>query len=628
MKHEAGEVQMTANTGEGRTILEVSSRCFAARTGLFSAGQLSMKLPAILFAAGMNDEYGEEFETLLTSRRIDTGKVQFISSRNTMLYGERASEIGPDCVILPNTIPFSSSLSGVAAAAKKDNAERVFVSTASPEEMSGILDRDSDIYVMANAFELANFPDQLARAITGMREKVGWRKLVYTPGVAKQSNLALLFYAGVDIADSLLTEMESARGYAFVDGEEQKGTVLDEGICHCTACVNSADRTVHWHNRYQLLDELSRIRTAVRRGQLRELVERRALQHPWNVQFLRYLDTEHYGYFEKACSNTGGPIFASSETSLRRADILRYVKRVSSFYTPPDGMKIALLVPCSKRKPYFLSKSHRIFHDAVMASPAATAVHMLTVTSPIGIVPEELETVYPAAHYDIPVTGHWSMEEKARAVDMLLSILRKGGYVAVISHLEDEREFVNSALKDSGVDFTDTSEGITRSHNSVDRLRNVLCANEVSGVPGWKERNRQFLQSVASYQFGPEGATLLNGAVAAGRYPNVRIMLDGEQLGMLTEIRGVISLTIKGAERIHERVPEYCVEIQNFRLSSNLFAAGVKNAGHAIRTGDEVIITQEGKVTGVGVAMMPSGEMNEKGKGEAVRMRHYSRKSG
>ncbi len=607
-----------------RPVFQINSRDFAARTGTFGLGRFSLSVPAVLFAAGTHDEYGKEFETLLTSSRIETEKVQFMSSRNTMFHGERVSEIGERHVLMPNVIPFSSSLSGVAEAAKQKRVERVFVSTASPEEMDGVLDRDSDIYVMANAAELVNFPDQLAGAIIAMREKIGWRKLIYVPGVARPSNLALLMYAGVDIADSLLTEMDAARGRVTVDGDVREAGALGEGICHCVACANGMERVVHWHNRYQLLDELNRVRSAIRRGHIREMVERRAVQHSWNVQFLRYLDTEHHDYFERVCTNAGGSIIATSETSLRRADILRYVRRIAAQYVPPAGMKIALLVPCSRRKPYFRSKSHRIFRDAVMSSQSATAVHMLTVTSPIGIVPEELETVYPAAHYDIPVTGQWSADEKARAADMLLEILGKGGYEAVVSHLEDERDFVNAALRGAGIEFTDTSEGRTREHASVERLKSVLAAVKISGVPGWRERNRQFLESMARYQFGPYGTRLLEGVTVLGRYPNVRIILNGVQLGMLTEDRGLISLTLKGAERIYEGIPEYCVEIQNFVLRSNLFAAGVKRAGSCIRTGDEVVVTQNDRVAGVGVAMMPGDEMNERGKGEAVRIRHYS----
>ena len=33
------------------------------------------------------------------------------------------------------------------------------------------------------------------------------------------------------------------------------------------------------------------------------------------------------------------------------------------------------------------------------------------VTSPLGLVPRSLEDFWPAAHYDIPVTGDWDSDE-------------------------------------------------------------------------------------------------------------------------------------------------------------------------------------------------------------------------
>jgi hypothetical protein len=37
----------------------------------------------------------------------------------------------------------------------------------------------------------------------------------------------------------------------------------------------------------------------------------------------------------------------------------------------------------------------------------------LIITSPLGVVPGSLSCSYPSAQYDIPVTGHWDLEEQA-----------------------------------------------------------------------------------------------------------------------------------------------------------------------------------------------------------------------
>ena len=42
------------------------------------------------------------------------------------------------------------------------------------------------------------------------------------------------------------------------------------------------------------------------------------------------------------------------------------------------------------------------------------------VTSPLGLVPRDLEEVWPAGHYDIPVTGDWTQDEINRVEDDMI----------------------------------------------------------------------------------------------------------------------------------------------------------------------------------------------------------------
>jgi len=51
-------------------------------------------------------------------------------------------------------------------------------------------------------------------------------------------------------------------------------------------------------------------------------------------------------------------------------------------------------------------------------------VHEVVLTSPLGLVPRELESLYPACCYDVPVTGHWSAEEREVLEEMLSWYLR------------------------------------------------------------------------------------------------------------------------------------------------------------------------------------------------------------
>jgi archaeosine synthase len=90
---------------------------------------------------------------------------------------------------------------------------------------------------------------------------------------------------------------------------------------------------------------------------------------------------------------------------------------------------------------------------------------------------------------------------------------------------------------------------------------------------------------------------------------------------MLVQERGMISLTLDGAERISAK-DLYCVQIDDFQPEGNLFAIGVDGADENIRLGDEAVIRYEKDVRAVGAAVMNWKEMTESERGEAVRIRH------
>ncbi len=604
-------------------MIEIQSRYFISKVATSYLGQAKLRVPNVLFSeTGDRDEYGGQFELLLTPKVLHTEKLQFIAPQNEMVRGERKPSLDGRTVVLPNYIPFSSLIEGIEKSYDRDAGADIFIAVGRNERIAGELSSvTSELVDISNAPEILRDPYDMAMTLVSARSAVGINTLLYLPGVATPQNLPMLIYAGADLLDSSASDHSALTGQVFVDGMAYSTFALEEGICSCPACVSGEKGGALWHNRYQLLAELNRCRIAIVSGNFREYVEARAAATPWNAEFLKYLDRSHYEFFERYAANARTSIRAVTGQSLERPEIRRYVDRLAERYVPPP-LRIALLVPCSNRKPYFLSKSHRLFINAVRASLFPAQVHMITVTSPLGIVPEELETVFPAANYDIPVTGQWSHEEKERSVALLTALLSRGSYSLVISHLADERDFINTALSAAGVHFVDTSQGSTRSAESLGRLTEAIdSAGDLPKIM-WEERMRAFLSNISAFQFGEGGRELLAGTRLTGRYPNIRITAGGKQRGMLTEHRGVISLTLDGADAICKSVRDYTVEVADFKLIGNLFAAGVRYAGAAIRIGDETIITREGRVIAVGVASMSAAEMNEKKKGEAVHVRH------
>jgi archaeosine synthase len=59
---------------------------------------------------------------------------------------------------------------------------------------------------------------------------------------------------------------------------------------------------------------------------------------------------------------------------------------------------IAIFIPCSVKKPYSSSPSHRLFHK-VIGSILAPSQHHVVIFGTCGTVPAELELMYPFANY-------------------------------------------------------------------------------------------------------------------------------------------------------------------------------------------------------------------------------------
>ena len=130
--------------------------------------------------------------------------------------------------------------------------------------------------------------------------------------------------------------------------------------------------------------------------------------------------------------------------------------------------------------------------------------------------------------------------------------------------------------------------------------------------------------SLTSFQFSEKISNqLLKNTNIKGKYPFLKINnTNHKQLGMLTDKRGMISLTLDGAERISS-CHQFHVEISNdFTLKGSVFSPGVIDADPSIRKGDEVLVFQNKILKGVGVAQMNGSDMVQRMSGKAIDIRH------
>ncbi|MFO8133090.1 MAG: DUF5591 domain-containing protein, partial [Thermoplasmatota archaeon] len=336
----------------------------------------------------------------------------------------------PPSFIYPDAMP--AALHEHAAAWNRREATDVQVVSAGALD---VVDGDATLYVLANARELFSNPRRFVEAIVAVREAIGYHGVLYAPGLGRPADLAVLAYCTVDLADSLPL-VEAAREGLFLSIDGAVSADAYEALpCRCPGCLagDGFDGLLR-HNYNAALAEMRQVRHAIATGRFRSLVERRCQVSPHHLSILRLLDAGHASFQEARYPVQGGSVNATP-LSLSRPDVERFRSRVLTRYGKPPSASVLLLLPCSAGKPYSRSRSHRRFGEAIGASGNPYAVHRAVVTSPLGIVPIELDGVYPAAHYDISVTGRWSRDEQAMAAGMLRRYLRENEYDLVVQHL-------------------------------------------------------------------------------------------------------------------------------------------------------------------------------------------------
>jgi len=280
-----------------------------------------------------------------------------------------------------------------------------------------------------------------------------------------------------------------------------------------------------------------------------------------------------------------------------------------------------LFLPCSAKKPYSSSKSHRLFKRQLENVKNKGVIHEVILTSPLGVVPRDIELIYPASRYDISVSGYWDEDEKKMMKDLLKSYLHYNSYDKIVVHVDgDIQDFIVDIFDNPLITCTSQPTSKQSLESLISSLKTVTQGYEFVKP---STQTLEAISSLASFQFGKKNAEmLLENSRIVGKYPFQKIIQGNTQLGMITKERGFISLTLDGAMKLGNS-KDYFVDIDDsFNLIGSVFAPGVKNADDAIRIGDEVLVRRNNDICGVGVAMMNGKEMKQLSYGEAVKVRH------
>ncbi|WP_418281055.1 archaeosine synthase subunit alpha [Halorubrum sp. DTA98] len=498
-------------------------------------------------------------------------------------------------------------------------------------------DVGADAYVLSDASGFVGHGEAFRDAVLSAKETLPADTALFLSGVATPGNVALLAYAGVDLVDGSLARTKGAQGRYLTSDAEHFLADLEELPCACPACAKPRaefDRgDCIEHNVNALEAELRRVRERIRAGRLRDYIEGQARHEEWLTAAFREFD-DQWGYLEERTPILrDAELTAATAETLDRVEIRRFADRVTSRYRNRFTDQPLVLVPCSATKPYSDSQSHRQFHDAIQWRG-----HTVSMTSPIGVVPQELETTYPAQHYDAVVTGDWSEDEIGFVAEVLRRYLARNDYSRVIAHVPAHgyREICERVESDPEIDVP--FEYTCGDHPTTDASLAALD-EALAGEPAYSKREREHntVKAIADVLIGDgAGDDLFTEIRTTGRYPKLQVWADGsaagtgsgagggtgDQLATMVPQYGTLSFTLAGARRwVESDAPTRRIEIDGFVPHGSVLAPGVVDADPDIRVGDEVVI--EGpKAFAVGRAEMSGPEMRSSTRGVASTVRH------
>ena len=445
-----------------------------------------------------------------------------------------------------------------------------------------------EIVVLTDAVQLASQPGKLPTAVMTLKHRFPGA-LLWTPGLGGPDNLSVLVSMGVDLFDLARCREASANGVVLTAW----GPRLP--LEHEATSVEA--------QAYHMVKALDEVRAAVMTGSLRTLAVQQSQSSPRLVEHLRRhqeLVAEQKGVLASHMpASTEFACFSSN--ALTDPLVVDWERFMTEDYEAPAPVRnVMILLPCSARKPYRLSKSHAQFLRAI----ASTGCHEVMMTSPLGLVPRDLEDVWPAANYDVPVTGDWSSDELGRVRRMLTALVQRVGYSEIINHTDMDLSFLS-------VDVVNTRQG--QGSTNFDALARlgaaVKDARERYDLKNQKNnlRLKEHFKSIARKVTGTDA--WCEALVVRGKLPRWRLELDGTQMAVWSIDRNGFSFSRAAVDLLHHHQALKAVVLrEDVVWKGDVFAQLVKKADPTIRMGDDLRVLQGGECIGLARAVAAGWE--------------------
>jgi len=226
---------------------------------------------------------------------------------------------------------------------------------------------------------------------------------------------ALAIALGCDFFDSAAYAIYAREDRYMTEQRTIKLKELKYFPCSCPACIKNNPQNVKaltkterqkmlaLHNLYVSFSELKRVKQAIIEGRLWEHLELRAHGHPALLQALKNLKkhSESLEKYSPATKKSG--LFFFSSLGLTRPEVIRHRRKISERYSPPKEAKILVLLPQTPMRPFHKSREHQrmLKENEQKLGNKLNKIHVCTYAAPFGVIPTELDQIYPLSQYEI-----------------------------------------------------------------------------------------------------------------------------------------------------------------------------------------------------------------------------------
>lgn len=499
-----------------------------------------------------------------------------------------------------------------------------------------IIETDCSLYILSGISALFNNQRKLTETFMQLRERLPPDIAIYLPGPIPPSYYSFFVYSGIDFFDNSIAYYTSRNGYFLAIDETY--SVSNHPPCYCEFCVSSKPDLFR-HNEMILKNAIGRIQYAIKSETLRSLVEQDIHSSITFAASLRLYDnnySENIRYRTPIISSA--PLKCIGEESFTHPSVKEFRERVKERFTPDPLSKVVLLIPCSARKPYSFSRSHLLFRKAIKdgSKELINYISELIITSPLSVVPRELENIFPARFYDIPVTGYWSSNEVNETRSILLEILKRypketiilnhtfgDGYNQITESIEEMMSF--EVIKTSSGSHPTSEKALTNLSSTLKELsQREIKPKEKSPAPLIKQ-----IRATADYQYGPETGKILfsNSVNYRGKYPRDRqIFYEKKQVATLHNSTGFLSIFPQHAQKIVHCSYNNLKFMDDYVKGSNIYAPGCVEADKRIHPNDEIFVTNNNEIIASATAFVSGLDMNKMTSGKLAEIKKKVRK--